>query len=453
MNDNEFKNPNEPEEMHFSEPHEPEVPAPESEINSAPSPQPVAEEPPKAPVSSYMPPTTGSYSSYGGFTPPPIKKKPKNRLAVTIVCTALVTALISTVCCSALFAFWGRDTALNGTGNSSPSANNATVQKVTIETQVESMVEAVYEKCADSVVGISTTAAVQSFFGGNSTAEMGEGSGVIYSADGYIITNYHVISSAMAYNSYVINVYFPSDPDTGVPATVVGYNVSGDLAVLKVNKTGLPAVEIGSSDSVKVGQYAVAIGCPGGLEFMGSVSYGIISGLNRKVTVDQDNTMTLIQTDAAINPGNSGGAMLNSKGQLIGVNSVKFVDESFEGMGFAIPVDTVVEICNNIISKQNDPTPYLGIELSKKYDNNILSMLGYPAGAVVLNVDENSPAAESGLNRGDIITEFAGKEIKNYAALSALIEDLEPKQTVKLRFYRAGRYFDTTLTVGANNAQ
>lgn len=464
MNNNEFNNFNEPEEMHFSEPHpaepsalEPQVyseasePVPESHAHNA-APQPAVEESPKAPVNSYMPPTTGSYSSYGGFTPHKDKKKPKNRLALTIVCTALVTALISTVCCTALFSFWGKETTSQGTGNGS-SANNATVQKVTIENQVESMVEAVYEKCANSVVGISTSAAVQSFFGGNSTAEMGEGSGVIYSADGYIITNYHVISSAMAYNSYVINVYFPNDPDTGVPATVVGYNVSGDLAVLKVNKTGLPAVEIGSSDDVKVGQYVVAIGCPGGIEFMGSASYGIISGLNRKVTVDEDNTMTLIQTDAAINPGNSGGAMLNSQGQLIGVNSVKFVDESFEGMGFAIPVDTVVEICNNIISKQNDPSPYLGIEISKKYDENILSMLGYPSGAVVLNVDDNSPAAECGLRRGDIITEFAGKEIKDYTTLTSLMNDLEPEQTVKLRFYRAGRYYDTTLTVGANNAQ
>lgn len=447
MNDNEHNNFNTPEEMHFSDPHNPD---PVLQGDNGFSPAQDAEN--KTQVSSYTPPASTSNSAYGGYMPYKKPKKQKNRLAVTIVCTALVTALISSVCCTALFTYWKKDTTLPNSSNNS-AIGNATPQKITIETEVESMVEAVYAKCANSVVAISTTAAVQSFFGGSSTAEMGEGSGVIYSADGYIITNYHVISSAMAYKSYAINVYFASDPNTAVQATVIGYNVAGDLAVIKVNKTGLPAIEIGKSNSVKVGQYAVAIGCPGGIEFMGSASYGIISGLNRKVTVDQNNTMTLIQTDAAINPGNSGGAMLNAKGQLIGINSVKFVDESFEGMGFAIPVDTVVEICDHIISKQNEPSPYIGLEISKKYDTNTLSMLGYPAGAVVLNVDDNSPAQESGLKRGDIITSFAGKEIQSYSALTALMNDLEPKQTVKVRFYRSGRYYDVALTVGANNAQ
>lgn len=444
MNDNEYRNTNETEGMQFSDP----VPEENKESVALPP-----EEDSFTPVSSYIPPTTDSHTAYNEYSYYKKTKKPKNRIAVVIVATALVTALISSACCTVLFSYFNRNNSTPDSGQSGVALGNTTTQNITIETQVESMVEAVYEKCANSVVGISTTAAVQSFFGGNSTAEMGEGSGVIYSADGYIITNYHVISSAMAYKSYTINVYFPTDPDTAVPASVVGYNVSGDLAVLKVNKTGLPAVEIGKSSSVKVGQYAVAIGCPGGIEFMGSVSYGIISGLNRNVTVDEDNSMTLIQTDAAINPGNSGGAMLNAKGQLIGINSVKFVDESFEGMGFAIPVDTMVEICDNIISKENDPEPYIGIEISKKYDSNTLAMLGYPSGAVVLNVDENGPADESGLERGDIITEFAGKEIKEYSTLTSLLNDLEPKQTVKVRFYRSGRYYDTTLTVGANNAQ
>lgn len=441
MNDNEYNNANMPEEMRFSEPHD----------TTSHNDEPVSVEAKyKAPVNSYTPPAGGNYSSFGGFDPYQKPKKPKNRTGVTIICTALITAIISSVCTTALFSRLNKNTNNSTQGN---PVSGISTQNITIETQVESMVEAVYAKASNSVVGISTSAAVQSFFGGNSTAEMGEGSGVIYSADGYIITNYHVISSAMAYKNYTINVYFPADPDTAVPASVIGYNVSGDLAVIKVDKSGLPAVEIGESDSVKIGQYAVAIGSPGGLEFMGSVSYGIISGLNRDITVDGDNSMTLIQTDAAINPGNSGGAMLNSKGQLIGINSAKFVDESVEGMGFAIPVDTVVEICNNIISRQNDPSPYIGIEISKKYDSSTLAMLGYPSGAVVLSVDDDSPAEKSGLRRGDIITEFAGQAIKNYSTLTGLINDVEPRQTVKLRYYRSGRYFDTVLTVGANNAQ
>ncbi len=383
--------------------------------------------------------------------PPRKPKNKKNRLATTIVCTALITAIISAVCCTAVFSVLNKNT--DGQNISSNVPNNVTTQNITIETQVESMVEAVYAKCANSVVGISTSAAVQSFFGGSSNAEMGEGSGVIYSMDGYIITNYHVISSAMAYKTYTINVYLPTDPDTAVQASVVGYNVGSDLAVLKIEKTGLPAIEMGKSNTVKVGQHVVAIGCPGGLEFMGSASYGIISGLNREITVDGDNTMILIQTDTAINPGNSGGAMLNSKGQLIGINSAKFVDESVEGMGFAIPVDTVKEICDKIILRQNSPSAYVGIEISKKYDTNTLSILGFPSGAVILSVDSGSPAEESGLRRGDIITEFAGQQIKNYSKLISLLNDVEPKQTVKIKYYRAGRYFDTVLTIGANNAQ
>lgn len=400
--------------------------------------------------SSFTPPYTSSYQAYSSYREPP-KPKRKNHIAAVIICTALVTAMISTMCSAAVFSHLSAKP---------KTTENPTVQKaetisknITIENEVTSVVEGVYEKCSDSVVGISTTAAVQSFFGGSSTAELGEGTGVIYSADGYIITNYHVISNAMQYKSYAINVYFPSDSDTAVPATVVGYNVSGDLAVLKVDKTGLPAMEIGTSKDLKIGQYAIAIGCPGGIEFMGSVSFGIISGLNREISVDNGITMTLIQTDAAINPGNSGGAMLNSKGQLIGINSVKFVDESFEGMGFAIPVDTVVTICDKIISRQNDPDPYIGFEISKKYSSATLSMLGYPTGAVVLSVDDGSPAEAAGLRRGDIITEFAGTVIKDYSTLISIANDLEPKQTVKVKFYRSGRYYDTSLTVGANNAQ
>ena len=163
--------------------------------------------------------------------------------------------------------------------------------------------------------------------------------------------------------------------------------------------------------------------------------------------------MTLIQTDAAINPGNSGGALLNSEGKLVGVNSVKLVDTSFEGMGFAIPSNSVKEICDKIIAKQNEPTPYLGIEIHQGYTGSDLKKLGYPTGAVVNGVSSGGPAAESGIQRGDIITEFNGKAIDNYTTLEDEVANCTPGQTVTIKIYRAGRFYSTSVRVGANNAQ
>ena len=331
---------------------------------------------------------------------------------------------------------------------STPSTNTTIVVNKT----ASNLIEAVTEKAGPSVVGISTTAAVTSFFGG-STDDVNEGSGIIYSTDGYIITNYHVIEGAVESKNSSISVYLSSNPENAISATVIGYNIASDLAVIKINKTGLPAVELGDSNKLKVGQYAIAIGSPGGMEFMNSVSYGIISGLNRSLSTGTGKSMTLIQTDAAINPGNSGGALLDSSGKLIGVNSAKLVDTSFEGMGFAIPVNTVKEICDKIIAKQNDPSPYVGIEINQQYTAEILKRLGYPEGAVVNRVISGGPAEESGLLRGDIITEFNGKAISSYTDLESAIASCNPGDTVTIKIYRSGRFYSTTVRIAANNAQ
>lgn len=327
-----------------------------------------------------------------------------------------------------------------------------TVTNITVDETVNSKVEAVAKKAGPSIIGIRTTAAVTSFFGGSSEATE-EGSGIIYSADGYIITNYHVIQSAVESSNSKVEVFLPDDTDTAITATVVGYNIASDLAVVKIKKTGLPAIEFANSDKLSVGQYAIAIGNPGGLEFIGSVSYGVISGLNRSVAVGTGGTMSLIQTDAAINPGNSGGALVDVSGKLIGVNSIKLVSESYEGMGFAIPSNTVKEICDNIIDKQNEPTPYIGIQISQSYSASQLKALGYPAGAVVVDVIEGGPASEGGIQRGDIITEFNGKAISNYTDLDGAISSCKPGDSVTVKLYRAGRFYSTNINVEANNAQ
>ena len=330
------------------------------------------------------------------------------------------------------------------------SSTSSTV--ISIEGNIESLVEAVYAKSADSVVGIRATVSVQGIFGNNENT--GEGSGVIYSTDGYIITNYHVIENVIEYQSSntTIEVYLQSDPEKAIDATVVGYNVSADLAVIKIDKKNLPAIDLGNAEEIKVGQYAIAIGCPEGLEFMGSVSYGIVSGLNRSITIDSIGEMTLIQTDAAINPGNSGGALLNSKGQLIGINSSKLVGDSIEGMGFAIPIDTVVEVVKDIIDNKDNPSPYIGIEIYT-YTGAYLEKYNLPHGAAVKSVVQGAPAANAKIRAGDIITEFNSVAIDEYTDFIKALDECTPGTKVTAKIYRNGRYYTTTVTIGSNNSR
>lgn len=343
------------------------------------------------------------------------------------------------------------DTVSVSDNSSDTDSTSNSGSNITISGNIESIVEAVYEKSANSCVGIRTKVWVQNIFG-NSQKTAGEGSGVIYKSNGYIITNYHVISDVI--NDYSENssveVFLMSDPQNSVEAKIVGYNVSADLAVVKIEKTGLPVIELADSSTIKVGQYAIAIGCPGGIDFLNSVSYGTISGLNRTITIDAIGEMDLIQTDAAINPGNSGGALLNSKGQLIGINSSKLVDESFEGMGFAIPTNTVKEVVDEIIENKN-PSPYIGIEIYK-FTSDYLEKYNLPAGAAVKNVVPNGPADKAGIENGHIITKFNGVEIKEYTDFIDALEKCKPGDKVTVRMYKEHRYETTTVTIGSNNS-
>ena len=386
--------------------------------------------------------------NYSNNNYPPIKKQKRGHGALVVALSCILAAIIG---------------AASGAGVVWMTQNNKETEKVTpqasknnynisIEETAESVVEAVAVKVTPSVVGIRTTTSVISFFGGTSQAS-GNGSGVVYSEDGYIVTNYHVIANAIstqASSSKKIEVFLDSASSKAYEATVVGYNISADLAVIKIDEKGLVPIDIAKSDDLKVGQYAITIGAPGGLEFMDSVTFGVISGLDRVVSADTG--IELIQTDAAINPGNSGGALVNTKGELIGINSSKIVAEEFEGMGFAIPSNTVVEICENIISKENSPEPYVGISISERYTSQVLQYYGYPTGAVVLSVAENSPAQEAGIERGDIITEFNKTKITEYTMLDDAIRNSSPGDTVAVKIYRDGRYYSTTIKIAANSS-
>ena len=395
----------------------------------------------------------GGYSSYGGTTfsvKPPKQKKAKKKGrygAGVVVAAALLAAVVGAGSGIAAVTLTSKNSNTSTPITSNVSGSNVNIN---IDETAESVVEAVAEKVTPSVVGIRTTTSVRSFFGG-SNESTGEGSGVVYSADGYIITNYHVISGAVTNKSgSKIEVFTDTLDSKSYEATVVGYNISTDLAVIKIDAKGLTPVEFSDSSKLKVGQYVITVGNPGGLEFMDSVTYGVISGLNRVVSSSSD--VKLIQTDAAINPGNSGGALVNTKGQLVGINSSKIVSEEFEGMGFAIPSNTVAEICKNIIDKQNDPEPYIGVTVSEKYTSSVLKYYGYPSGAVIASVAEGSPADSAGLAKGDIITEFGGTEITEYSMLESLLQKCKPGDQVNVKIYRNGRYYTTTVTIGSNNA-
>ncbi len=377
----------------------------------------------------------------------------KKRYGIGIMVVAvLLSALIG-----AASAFGA--TFLLGEKDEAPSApapsggENKVNTTINVDKVADSVIEAVAEKSSPSVVGIRTTAAVSNFFGGVSDST-GEGSGVIYKSDGYIITNYHVVESVIGQtsNSAKIEVFLNNDAAESYPATIIGYNINSDLAVIKIEKTSLPAIDIGNSDKLKIGQFVAAIGCPGGLDFMGSVSYGIVSGLDRKFSANAQSEVSLIQTDAAINPGNSGGALLNIEGELIGINSSKIASTAYEGMGFAIPVNSVVEICDQIIAKKDDPEPFVGVTISETYDEQTLLRLGYPAGAVVSSVVTGGPAAEGGIRRGDIITEFDKKKINSFDDLYAAIDACSVGEVVSVRLYRSGRYYSTEIEITSNNA-
>ncbi len=390
-----------------------------------------------------------NYNNPNGFynyTPTPPKKPKKYGIGV-VVLSSVLAAVIGVTSSAGVF------TVLSIFKNDEPQYQQPILEgsnvNINVDEQATSVVEAVAKKVTPSVVGIRTTTSVMSFFGNQEAS--GEGSGVIYKEDGYIITNYHVIADATTGNSSKIEVFLDDDVNSqSYNATVVGYNISSDLAVIKIDAKGLPTVEIADSKNLKVGQYVITVGNPGGLEFMDSVTYGVVSGLNRVVSSDSD--ISLIQTDAAINPGNSGGALVNTEGKLVGINSSKIVSEEFEGMGFAIPSNTVVEICNKIIEKENSPEAYIGITLSEKYTSQMLVMLGYPKGAVISSVAEGSPAYQAGLRRSDIITEFAGKQISDYKALNSVFREVTPNKKVSVKIYRNGQYYTTSLTVGSNNS-
>lgn len=318
---------------------------------------------------------------------------------------------------------------------------SSVINTASIDTSKQMTPAEVYAGNVNSTVGITTQ--VTTNFWGYTTQSAASGSGFIYSADGYIITNYHVIESA---SSIKVTLYDGKSYD----AQLVGYDESNDVAVLKIDAKDLTPVTIGDSDNLNVGDSVIAIGNPLG-ELTFSLTSGAVSALDREVTMSNNVTMELIQTDCAINSGNSGGALFNLYGEVIGITNAKYSGSSGSGasidnIGFAIPINSVRSIVDSIIEKGYVAKPYIGVMVSDVSDEAI--SYGTPAGAAVVSVTEGGPAEKAGLQANDIITAAGGKEISGKSGLSSIIADCAAGDKLTLSVYRQGQTLTVTVTVG-----
>lgn len=309
-----------------------------------------------------------------------------------------------------------------------------------------SPVIAIAEKVTPSVVGVKTFGTAYTYWGQRiPNQELGSGSGIIYSEDGYIITNYHVIEDATS-------VMITLSDGTEYDARIVGSDSSSDLAVLKVEATNLPAADFGDSAALQIGELVVAIGNPLGYE--NTVTDGIVSGLNRQLT-DYIDSATLIQTNATINSGNSGGALVNSKGEVVGINSAKLVASNAEGMGFALSINEVKPIVEEIISKGHVSRPYLGVSINSQYqvDADTAERYEIPMGIQIAEVVKGGPADRAGLRAGDIIYKVNDTLIQSFEDLSDIIDDSQVGDKLRILANRDGEKIVADVTLAEGNAE
>lgn len=332
-------------------------------------------------------------------------------------------------------------------GNEKNNSINGSLTQISLSSYSDTGIS-VAEKVRPSIVGITVEYSVNSIFSKNSTSTA-SGSGIIMSEDGYILTNNHIINST-SNNSYYevskaskVSVYLYND-ETPYEAKIIGTDEQTDLAVIKIEKTGLNAAELGDSDLVKVGEFSMAVGNPLGMQ--SSVTGGMISAVNREVTDSDGKTYILIQTDAAINAGNSGGALVNAEGKVIGVNTLKLSGTGIEGMGFAIPINSTLDIYNQLIQYNKVKRPFIGItglDLDEKTaDYNKLVV-----GIYVKAIDDFSSAEKAGLKVGDVIIEADGKKVTTMNELNEIKNAHKIGDEMTLKVNRNGNEVSITLTL------
>lgn len=326
--------------------------------------------------------------------------------------------------------------------SSSPSSSVITGNTPSIEIQSlpsgnPLTAKEVYQKVSPSVVGVVATITDQE---GNSSTD--QGSGIVATEDGYIITNSHVVNDSRGTQVKVV-----TKDEEEYTGTVIGYDRNTDLAIVKIDAEDLVPAEFGDADAMEVGDTVLAIGNPGGLEYASSMTRGIVSALNRKLSSNSDNGMTYIQTDAAINPGNSGGALVNEYGQVIGINSSKLVAEDFEGMGFAIPVSKAQDILNSLMKVGYvEGRTRLGIT-GRDITEQQAEFYGVPQGFLIMEIDDDSSIGTAGGQVEDIICGINGETVTCLSDISAILMDFSPGDVITLTVYRRSEEKEIDLTV------
>lgn len=387
----------------------------------------------------------------------PVGAVPKKKHTVRKVIAGLTACLVVSASSVAGFAYLIENGTINLGSDSTPPAftivksdsstdgvsvtNTATTGDLTLEEVASKVIPSVV--CIQNYQVNRNAAFTVGGFGTEQSSEVSpasEGSGIIATSDGYIITNAHVVDGASSLKVIL------SDGTT-YQAKLIGSDSVTDLAVIKIDATGLTAAEFGSSGDMQVADQVMAVGNPGGLEFNSTVTVGYVSALNREITNSETGyTMKCIQTDAAINPGNSGGALVNMKGQVIGINSSKIVATGYEGLGFAIPIDEAQPIISDL--KQYGyvkDRAVLGVS-GQFIDSMTSQFYGLPVGMYIASIS-SSEVSNAGIQKGDVITKIDGKDVTSLNVITAEIATKKPGDTVTLSVSRAltGQTFTATV--------
>lgn len=419
------------------------------------------------------------YSEYTCFSADSnVSKKIKRRMTAKIAASIMAMVLVSGGSIGIYHYAFGTNNKLTSlvveetedktsenTTESTISAKTVNYTNLTETNSDELTTEEVVQKVLPSVVGIESTFTMTSQsnsggyfnFGGfgqnqqpQTSTATATGTGVVITTNGYIVTNAHVIYDTEYNSGLASSISVIVNEEDRYDAEVIGYDTDYDLAVLKINAKDLVAAEFGNSDALDIGQNVIAIGNPLGFDLMNTVTSGIVSGLNRQVTINEK-SMTLIQTDAAINSGNSGGPLINKKGQVIGINSSKmsasYSEASIEGIGFAIPSNEASRIVEDIMTYGYvTGKPQLGISC-QDVTENISRMYNLPVGVYVTEVKQDGAAANAGIQSGDIIIKVNDESVTTYEELTAKKNEHKAGETIELTYVRDGVENKVTVTL------
>ena len=406
-------------------------------------------------ASPYESPYTYQYEE----TPKPKKKKtkPAHKRWIALV---LVLAIVAAGCCITALsvnAYWNnRFSAL-----SSAMDNKLKIQQEQLEAAMSALAGnsssgtqsnagapgAVYAQNVQAVVAVSNQSVTTNIFGQMSETAS-SGSGFIISENGYVVSNYHVVKGATK-----LSVIMADSKE--YPAELVGYDANNDISVLKIDAEGLPAVKLGSSDKLAVGDQVAAIGNPLG-ELTSTLTVGYVSAKDRTISTE-GTYINMIQTDAAINSGNSGGPLFNMQGEVVGITTAKMTGTSgsgatIEGLGFAIPIDDVKDMITQLIENGYIKSSYMGVVV-KDMDPEVAETYGFPAGVYVDSVEQGGAADKAGIRPKDIIVNVGGHTVSTMAELTKVLRKLEPGQTTSVTVYRSGAEVHLEITLAEKPQQ